>query len=271
MIKLVAVDLDGTLVHDHEIGEEDKEALFRALDQEIPIVPATTRLRPSTARFFEDISIDRYPLVCNNGARVLDSSWSAPSGCTELSNIKLNRDIAEEIATYADERDYNLSTVFPEKVYRKKELEGKSEDPMVIFKSKNIEALKNGTPVNFMIHKIENDLDALDDIENFVLKKFEDDVRIDRHHHGEEYRSLTIYDKSVSKLNGLELVCDRLGISLEDVLAIGDDEVDREMIERAGIGIAMGDAPAAVKEVAADVGLDCENNGVAWALNKYIF
>ncbi len=270
MIKLIAVDLDGTLVHEHEIAEEDREALLRVLDKNIPLVPTTTRLRISTARFFDGILIDRYPLICNNGARILGAGWSDPSGCSVWKELRIKAKIAEKVASYADKKDYELSTVFPEKVYRRNHRPKKSEDRKIGFVQKNMEALKHGTPINFMIHKVANDLETLVDLEKFVSENFREDLRLDRHHRGEEYRSLTIYDKGVSKLKALRSVCDRFDVGLDEVLAIGDDEVDKKMIEEAGIGVAMDNSPENIKEAADEIAPNCEKNGVAWVLNEYL-
>lgn len=270
MIRLVAVDLDGTLVHDHGISRKDREAVLRALEEDIPIIPATTRLRISTARFFDGIPIDRYPLISNNGARILGPGWFDPSTCSELKKIKLKTDVAEKIASYADKKRYRLSTLFSEKVYRKKDEPQKSENTKVGFVQKNVDALGHGTPINFMIHKAANDLEVLSDMERFASKNFKGYVRLDRHHRGTEYSSLTIYDKKVSKLEALRSVCDRLGVKLDGVLAIGDDEVDKKMIEEAGVGVAMFESPKSVKESADEIVPCCEKNGVTWALEKYL-
>lgn len=273
MIRSIAVDLDGTLVHDHEIQRKDREALLKALEEEIKVIPATTRLRISTARFFDDISIDRYPLICNNGARVLGPGWSEKSKFSVWKELKIEPEIARRIASYADKKDYELSTIFPEKVYRRKDGSQKSDDPKVGFVKRNMDVFDHGTPMNFMVHKVsdDNDLDTLLDLENFASENFGEEISLDRHHRGEEYRSLTIYDKEVSKLEALKEVCDRLDVELKEILAIGDDEVDKKMIQEAGIGVAMSDSPQEVKEAADEVVPKDQKNGVAWILDKFVF
>ncbi len=271
-VRLIAIDLDGTLVSNRSIAEADKKTVKEILERGIPLVPTTTRLRRSTSDLLTCFSLDDYPLICNNGARILGPGWNSDWRDAELRAVKLGKDIAKKIANYSDERDYKLSTVFSEKVFRKRDqkYEKRYPHPKVSYASSNISALDNGTPLSFMMHKSENDLEALKDVEGFVSSEFKEKVRLDRHHRGEEYLSLTIYDRSVSKLKGLELACETMNISLDEVLAIGDDEVDKEMIEGAGIGIAMGDSPLGVRKIADDVAPTCEDNGVSWALNKYV-
>ncbi|GEM_PF-1009776 len=272
-IELVALDLDGTLVHDGEISPEDKMMVNRVLEKNFPLIPATTRLRRSAAELLSSIDLNDHPIVCNNGARVVGPGWMYARGWEQWKLTRLKAEVARTAAEYSDDRGYKLSTIFPEKVYRKKEkCEGKRyPGAEIAYIESNVIALSKGTPINLMMHKSENDLRSLKDMERFVRDEFEDEVRIDRHHRGEEYRSLTIYDKEVSKVAGLQMVCDALNISLEAVLAIGDDEVDKEMIEQAGIGIAMDDAPEEVKRAADVVAPDCRRNGVAWVLDRYIF
>ncbi|MFP3872714.1 MAG: HAD hydrolase family protein [Candidatus Natronoplasma sp.] len=270
-IKLIAVDLDGTLISDGKISPENRRSVLRALEKDIPILPATTRIRLSTSRLLNSLPIDDYPLVCNNGARVLGPRWMDGSKNDELKLVRLKEEIARTIAHHSDEKGYKLSTVFPEKVvWMKDKGQEKDPDPKVRNAASNLEAVNHGTPVGFMMHRSENGLDGLKDLENFVKEEFGRGVRTDRHHRGEEFRSLSVYDGTVCKSEGSKLASERLDISLKEVLAIGDDEVDKEMIEKAGTGIAMGDAPLPVKKIADDVAPDCEHNGVAWALNKFL-
>lgn len=76
--------------------------------------------------------------------------------------------------------------------------------------------------------------------------------------------------KGVSKASAIEYVLETLGIKRENSVAVGDSENDLEMIEFAGIGVAMANAPENVREKA-DVVTDTNNNaGVAKALCKFL-
>jgi len=81
---------------------------------------------------------------------------------------------------------------------------------------------------------------------------------------------LEVMNKAASKANAIEFLMSRYHIKREDTIAIGDNFNDREMIEFAGTGIAMGNAPNEVK-AAADYVTDTNNNdGVHKALIKFI-
>jgi HAD superfamily hydrolase (TIGR01484 family) len=73
----------------------------------------------------------------------------------------------------------------------------------------------------------------------------------------------------VSKASGLAYVVDRLGLSASDVLAIGDGSNDVEMLEWAGRGVAMGNAPDAVKQIADAVTLGVTDDGAAAELDQW--
>lgn len=269
-IKLIALDLDGTLVDDRDISEENKETLKKVIRRGYPVVPATTRIRLSSERLLDGLGLHNYPLVCNNGARVLGSGWDRPEDIREHRNIRLDPDISKAIISRADERGHRFSIIFDEMVCRTMDEMERSDDPKIRIVDENSKALEYGEPINFMIHRSENDLEALKDLRKFVTENYEDKVRVDGHHRGGELLTLTIYDQAVNKASGLELVCDEMGISLKEVLAIGDDQVDIEMIEEAGTGIAMGNAPEFVKESADETAPRCRENGVSSVLKKHI-
>ncbi len=79
-----------------------------------------------------------------------------------------------------------------------------------------------------------------------------------------------IFLKDVSKLAGVKLVLDSLGFALEEVVAFGDENNDLELIAAAGLGVAMGNATAEVKQVAGLVTATNEEDGIALILEKIV-
>jgi Cof subfamily protein (haloacid dehalogenase superfamily) len=80
---------------------------------------------------------------------------------------------------------------------------------------------------------------------------------------------LDLAPEGVSKASGLADVAERLGVGPADVLAIGDGRNDQEMLEWAGRGVAMGQAPAEVQDAADDVTETVDNDGVAVELSRW--
>ena len=85
-----------------------------------------------------------------------------------------------------------------------------------------------------------------------------------------EFYYTEITNENVNKWEAIKFLIEKLDIKPEEVMAIGDNMNDKEMLENAGLGIAMGNAAPYIKEFANDVTLDNDNSGVAKAIEKYI-
>ncbi len=85
-----------------------------------------------------------------------------------------------------------------------------------------------------------------------------------------DHWGIEIFVANVNKCRGLELIAARLGLAREEVLAIGDHINDLEMIQWAGVGVAMGNAQPEVCAVADWVTTTLEEEGVARAIERYV-
>ncbi|MDE7311529.1 MAG: HAD family hydrolase [Eubacterium sp.] len=81
---------------------------------------------------------------------------------------------------------------------------------------------------------------------------------------------IEIFPKGVSKGTALIRICEKLNISLEETIAIGDQELDLPMIEAAGVGIAMGNAIEELKQKASYITKTNNEAGVAHAIWHYL-
>jgi Cof subfamily protein (haloacid dehalogenase superfamily) len=81
---------------------------------------------------------------------------------------------------------------------------------------------------------------------------------------------LEMLDKRVNKGTGVKSLADVLGIKPEEIMTIGDQENDIAMIEYAGVGVAMDNAIPSVKEVANFVTKSNLEDGVAYAIEKFV-
>ncbi|WP_078548984.1 Cof-type HAD-IIB family hydrolase [Litchfieldia alkalitelluris] len=82
-------------------------------------------------------------------------------------------------------------------------------------------------------------------------------------------RSLAIVPKGVSKLTGLKTLCNHIGIPIDKTVAIGDSMDDIEMIEHAGLGVAMWNAPNELKKAADWVTRSNNQNGVSYMVKEH--
>lgn len=86
-----------------------------------------------------------------------------------------------------------------------------------------------------------------------------------------QWLGIEILDRQCTKASGVGRVVQDLGISFSEVLAIGDNINDIEMIEWAGLGIAMANAPKEVREIADYVAPSNDDDGVAQVIEEFVF
>ena len=102
-------------------------------------------------------------------------------------------------------------------------------------------------------------------IEKQLIAQYQDQLNI----YKSQPRYLEVMHQQASKTNAIKLLMAKYGIKQDEIIAIGDNYNDKNMIEFAGIGVAMGNAPDEIKKVA-DYITDTNNNeGVAKALKKF--
>lgn len=85
-----------------------------------------------------------------------------------------------------------------------------------------------------------------------------------------EYYYTEIAKKNTNKWTAIEFLIKKLGIKKEEVMAIGDNQNDQKMIEKAGLGVAMGKSMLSSKQIGDIFVKDNDEDGVAQAINKYI-
>ena len=107
-----------------------------------------------------------------------------------------------------------------------------------------------------------------DEIRESVLKELQDKGLFEISN--SSLKNIEVNALGINKAVGLQKVCDLLGISMDNVMAVGDSLNDIAMITEAGLGIAMGNAQETVKEAADDVTGTNQDSGVAQAIEKWV-
>lgn len=95
------------------------------------------------------------------------------------------------------------------------------------------------------------------------IKDGTDDVDI-------QYYYTEITNENVNKWSAIEFLLDKLDIQKEEVIAIGDNINDKEMIEEAGLGVVMGNSNPKMKEIADKIVADNNSEGVLEAIKNYV-
>ncbi|AVX08022.1 phosphoglycolate phosphatase [Bacillus sp. Y-01] len=238
--KLIALDMDGTLLNNQqEISKENRETIAKAQEQGVHVVLSTGRSLLTCREYAQSLQLSSY-LITVNGSEIWDESG-------QLVERKLiDASHIEKMWNLTQEHKLNFWAVTTDKVWR-------DEFPEDIASQ---EWLKFG-------------YDIPDDaLREEVLKQIAgiSDFEISN----SSLTNLEINALGINKAKGIMTVCERLGISMDEVIAMGDSLNDMAMIEAAGCGIAMGNAQEAVKEAADWVTDTNVNNGVAKAISHWV-
>ena len=289
MYKLITIDLDGTLLNSFgEISEENLIELRNCIDIGVEVVLASGRVISSIKNFANEIGNGSY-LIAGNGSTVYD--------------IKNEKVIYEN--TIPKEKVLKIIKICEENsiyysVYTEKFIVTKSLNYNILFYSKENIKKNNMEKTNINISQdiysyIENmenikiskisicDKDKM--IFSSILKKLREiegiDV-LDVAHMSRKYIEngtdvvpvefyyTEITNENVNKWEAIMFLINKLNISPKEVIAFGDNINDKEMLENAGMGIAMDNSAPYIKALAKDITLSNNENGVAEALKKYI-
>ena len=274
-IKLVAFDLDGTLLNSKkELTPATLEALEKAASMGIEIVPATGRFWGAIPEFLRNIKSIHYAITIN-GAEVFDVLNSKSLTKFEIPPQRaLNMMFA-----FNDIPNIIYDCIIDGKGYMKREFFEKIPDFMVgewqsrlvadfrtPLESENYyEFVKNSKGIQkvqiFTLDKDlrENLLKALPIVfrKNIFTSSIQNNIEIN--------------DINANKGSGLKFLAEYLNIPIENTLAFGDGLNDISMIKNAGVGVAMGNSCKEILDAADFVTTDCDNDGVAEGIKKFCF
>lgn len=239
-IKLIALDMDGTLLtSDEKVTERTRKAIAQAMEKGVHVVISTGRWLGSCYPYAESLGLQSY-LVTSNGGEI----WTVKKELMERHTITpaLMKKMWELGVDYGME----YWMVATDAVWR-------GERPNDFF---DHEWLKVGfdshSPSN--LEKFMQELSHLDDLELTNSQPY----------------NVEVNPKGVHKGNALRKVCEKLDITMDAVMAAGDSLNDMKMIQLAGLGIAMGNAQEAIKK-AADFETDTnDQDGVAKAIERFV-
>ena len=289
MYKLVAIDLDGTLLNSYgEVSENTKEEIKKAIENGIEVVLASGRPISSVEDLANELQANHY-LISGNGAIVYDMHKKEVVYDRFLSKEQVLNivKICEENSIYYNiytenevlTKSLNYNTLFYYSENTHKQEEKRTNINILtdvydyILKSNDQKYLKvtvcDQSQIVFasIIKKLRtiNDIDVLDvaHMSKKIIKSGTEEVLV-------EYCYTEITNKNVNKWTALEYIMKEKNIDRSEVVAIGDNINDKEMIEEAGLGVAMGNSTPTIKEVAnVEVGTNNEE-GVRETFQKYI-
>ncbi|HLR19072.1 MAG TPA: Cof-type HAD-IIB family hydrolase [Staphylococcus sp.] len=284
MIKLIATDMDGTLLNAaHEISEENIQAIEYAQSQGISVVIATGRAFYEANSPVNQTDL-KVPYICLNGAEVRDESFNI------MSTSKLNRELINRITAVMDEEDIYYQVYTNLGIYTEnpdRDLEIYIDIAEHAGQAADVEKIKAGIQkrIDNGTLKVVDNYDKIEDTPGEIVMKilaFDSDLeKINRASEKlAESESLAISSSSRGNIEithsdaqkgiALETIAERLNIDMKDVMAIGDNLNDLSMLERVGYSVAMDNATPEVKAVAKHLTDTNEQNGVGKAIMKLL-
>ena len=289
MYKMVAVDLDGTMLNSYgEVTENTKRVVKQTIKKGTEVVIASGRTIDSIKEIAKDIGASKY-IIAGNGAVLYDTKKDK---ILYENYIPLNKaleiiDICEQNSIYynvytnksiiADSLRYNVLYYYKENL--KKDDSKKTSITLVDNIPNYIKEMKNEKIMKIIVCDITKsvfksiikmfmlvqDVDVLDisHMARKIIKHGSTQIPI-------EYYYTEISMKDVNKWNAIEFLINNLNIKREEVITIGDNMNDKEMIEQAGLGIAMKNGGPRITEIADFITDDNNNEGVANAIEKFV-
>jgi Cof subfamily protein (haloacid dehalogenase superfamily) len=262
-IKLVAIDIDGTLVdNDRNISSRNKEAIRSLRDIGVEVTLATGRMFDSAKVYADELELN-LPLVTYQGALVKVSATGEI-----LYERYVDASLAQQVVALAADKGFRAWFYLNDRVLVDKitpetrEYAAKYRVPVCAVDS--LADYAQLSPLKLIVPDYNEE--SLTRFELESKEAFGSSLHI--------ARSLPQYlefgHPEATKAKGIDAVVRYLGISPQEVMAIGDSWNDLEMLEYAGIAVVMGNARDDIKEKADYVTLSNQDHGVAAALEKLL-
>lgn len=266
MYKAVFIDIDGTLIKsNHTISEATFTAVQKLKEKNILIILVSARPLSGITPIAEKIGLLNYPVASLNGACIAADK-----------KIIFNSTIAIDTITRVYETlcTYDATTIYYEQVQWFSEFQNAATAYEQRITSVPVTIQPFTETLQYWLHKrtgpnkihVIATAAVVNKIQNNLKQLFINDLNIAT----SKPTYLEVMSIAASKSNAVKLLIEYHNIKRGEIIAIGDNFNDKEMIEFAGTGIAMGNAPAEVKAVADYVTDTNNNDGVAKALERFI-
>ncbi len=270
-IGLIALDLDGTLLNEEKhLTEENRKALQECIERGVYIVPTTGRTLEGIPQEVKSIPGVRYAITVNGG-RIMDQE----KNCTIDSRL-LSPEQALQVIDVV--REYPVmydAYINGRGVCEKRFLDHLEEYGIRGAGKAFIRSIRDAYPsirghvaeTKEQVEKLNiffKDLSCREEVRERVTALGFTVVS------SSMYNNLEVNVKGATKGEGILRLAALLGIPGEETMAFGDGENDITMIEKAGIGVAMGNAGEFLKTRADYVTLSNEESGVAYAIRRFV-
>lgn len=286
MIKLIASDMDGTILKNHsELHEENIKAVRYIEEKGIPFVICTGRDWDQAQMCLTKADI-QCPVVALNGAAVYDAKGELLySACLQVSDVLKVIEEATRKNCYVEvmtaqgsftndierrKQEVRLALLkdYPNVSDEQAEFEvNKFMTTFPVIEVDDWQTLLNHTPLDLFKMSVTHThgLDRLVHMRHFIDEQLNDIVVTSSY-----FNNIEINHINAQKGLALEKIAQELGVSMDHVFAIGDNDNDLSMLERAGYSVAMGNGTERVKATAKYQTTTFDQGGVAKAIFELV-
>lgn len=271
-IRLIALDMDGTTFNSKkEITDRTRHIIAEAVQRGIQVFPATGRPKSYLPEKIMSIPGVHYAST-SNGASIIDMDKESPlyedlipaermpDIIRRLKDLPVITELFYKGACYCDRS--TLPVI--EQILQEKPWVKNGQAPEIYEDGIFERLIRDPFPVE-KVHLIFSDLKIREEIMNFYQEENILDVT------SAFAENLELTSKTATKSNALCRLAEILNISIEETMAIGDSFNDLDMLKAAGTAVAMGNAEPKVKEIADIITKTNDEDGVAYAIEKYAF
>jgi len=284
MLKLIAIDLDGTLLNEgHEISNENIKAIRRAEQQGIEVVIATGRAYFDAHAICKKAGLANYIISCN-GALIHSREGQ------QISAIKMEKTDVGHIIKWLEQRNYYYEVMSNNGIYAPysgreilqielEGLKGTRSTEHIVALQKLIE-LMHGQLGMVFVNQYQEFIGRDDVFYKVSACSFDEEKRKNGVNQFMGMKQLSMassfpsnfemVNQKASKGNALEMLAAQLKVSFDQVMAIGDSPNDISMLERVKYSVAMGNAKEEIKALCNFVTLTNGKNGVANAIYQVL-
>lgn len=265
MYKAAFIDMDGTLLRkDHTVSDITRQIIQELIEKGIIIAPVSARPLHGMKHIIGDFIASHIPIVSLNGSYIFHNDEIIYEVNIDTESAKKVHQLLKSFpvsAMYYSRMDWYAENDSP--ATRK---EQKITDiPITIQPFEQTALVWEQTAHGPNKVLIAGDEQVILNVENALLETFHSHLNIFK----SQSRYVEVMHRHASKTQAIQLLMKQYGLHQDEIIAIGDNYNDKGMIEFAGMGVAMGNAPDEIKAVADYITDTNNNDGVAKALKHF--